>query len=590
MKLSQAFGKTLRDAPADAEMISHQLLIRANFIRSVGAGIYTFMPLGYRVIRNIWRILAEEMDAIGGQEMWMPNLHPAALWQATGRWDTVDVLMKVQAAGSREYALSATHEEVVVDLALREIESYRDLPQMVYHISKKFRDEPRARGGLLRLREFIMKDAYTLDTGAAALDAYYPSMLQAYFNIFKRCGTPATAINADVGAMGGKSSHEFVVPHEQGEDTFIACANCDYAANVEAAEFVRAGEPPAALEPLTKVATPDCKTIADVAAFVGVPTQQTVKAVFYWWTPWGEKEANGRQSDGRQDDGRQDDGRLIFALVRGDLEINEVKLINALGGGTARPATDAEITANGAVPGYASGIGLAAAPDLQAPGVYLLADTSLLVGGNFVVGANEAGYHYTGANYPRDFQVSQMADVAQADTGHGCVHCHGRLEARRAIEVGHCFKLGTRYSAATNATYLDEHGQPQLIYMGSYGIGLDRLMAVIVEMHHDADGIIWPDSVSPYRVHLLHVGKGEQVVTTADSLYTQLQQAGFTVLYDDRDASAGVKFKDADLIGIPWRVTVSTRNLDQGGVEVKRREQTERHLVSLASLVEFLQK
>ncbi|MFQ5422285.1 MAG: proline--tRNA ligase, partial [Anaerolineae bacterium] len=471
MRLSKSFGKTLRQAPADADMISHQLLIRANFVRPTGAGVYTFMPFGYRVMRHIWRIMAEEMDAIDGQEMWMPNLHPAALWQATGRWDSVDVLMKVKAGGSREYALSATHEEVVVDLALREVESYRDLPRMVYHISKKFRDEQRARGGLLRLREFVMKDAYTLDTGEAALDDYYPRMVQAYFNIFRRCGVDVTAVDADVGAMGGKTSQEFVIPHAQGEDTFIACDGCDYAANVEAAVFVREGEAPAELAPLTKVATPDCQTIADVAAFVGVPTSQTVKAVFYWWWGLGDEERNGR---------------LLFTLVRGDLEVNEVKLINALGGGQLRAATDAEIAAVGAVPGYASAIGLDVAAGLAAPGVLVLADHSITAGGDFVVGANDAGYHFTGANYPRDFAVTQLADIAQADTGHRCPRCEdGRLQAQRAIEAGHCFKLGTRYSTAVNATYLDENGQPQLIYMGSYGIGLDRLMAIIVEEHHD---------------------------------------------------------------------------------------------------------
>ncbi len=577
MRLSKAFGKTLREAPADAETVSHQLLIRANYVRPVGAGIYTFMPLGYRVIRKIWRILAEEMDAIGGQEMWMPNLHPAALWQATGRWHTVDVLMKVAAGGNREYALSATHEEVVVDLALREIESYRDLPRMVYHISKKFRDEPRARGGLLRLREFVMKDAYTLDTSEAALDDYYPAMLQAYHTIFARVGTPARAINADVGAMGGKSSHEFVVPLESGEDTFIACTGCAYAANVEAAVFVRQGIAPATLDQLTKVATPNCATIADVAAFVGVPTSQTLKAVFYWWTPESELVR-----------GEKGNGRFLFALVRGDLEINEVKLLNALGGGLLRPATDAEIVAAGGAPGYASPAGLAVAPNLAAEGVYVLADESITAGGNFVVGANEDGYHYTGANYPRDFAVSQIADIAQADTGHLCTNCGGTLTAQRAIEVGHCFKLGTRYSTAVNATYLDERGQPQPIFMGSYGIGLDRLMAVIVEKHHDADGIIWPESVAPYQVHLLHLGKGVEVLAAAEALYTTLQQAGFEVLYDDREASAGVKFKDADLLGIPWRVTVSSRNLEQNSVEVKRRNAAEGHLVALAELHTFL--
>lgn len=573
MRLSRAFGKTLRQAPADAEIASHQLLIRANYIRPTGAGLYTFMPFGYRVLRKIWKLLADEMDAIGGQEMWMPNLHPASLWQATGRWDTMDVLMKVQGGSEREYALSATHEEIVVDLALREIESYRDMPQFIYHISKKFRDEQRARGGLLRLREFIMKDAYTLDTSEEALDEFYPLVIQAYHNVFNRVGTPAQAINADVGAMGGKTSHEFVVPHESGEDTFIACANCDYAANVEAAEFVREGEKPAELAPLEKVYTPDCKTIAQVAAFIGVETSQTLKAVFYWWTPAG---------------GIEKDGRFIFGLVRGDLDINEVKLTNALEGGETRAATEAEISATGATPGYASPIGLTIAKSLEDDGVYVLADPSIEVGGNFVVGANDEEYHYTGTNYPRDHAISQMADIAQADTGHQCPRCGGRIEARRAIEVGHCFKLGTRYSDAVNATYLNEQGKPTHVFMGSYGIGLDRLMATIVEKHHDKDGIIWPDSVAPYQVHLMHLGKGDEVREVADKLYDELRQAGLEVLYDDRNGSAGVKFKDADLIGIPWRVAVGARGLAQGGVEVKRRSESKRHTVALAELVAHL--
>lgn len=574
MRLSQAFGKTLREAPADAEMISHQLLIRANFIRPLGAGIYTYMPFGYRVLRKIWDILAEEMDAIGGQEMWMPNIHPAATWQATGRWDTVDVLMKVKAGGGREYALSATHEEVVVDLALREIESYRDLPKLVYHISKKFRDEPRARGGLMRLREFIMKDAYSLDTSEEALDEFYPKMLQAYYNVFERAGTPAVAINADVGAMGGKTSHEFVVPHEGGEDTYITSEDGSYAANVEAAEFIREGEKPVELAPLTKVATPNCKTIVQVADFIGVPTSQTLKAVFYWWSP-----AVGREAD----------GRFIFGLVRGDLDVNEVKVINALGGGVLRPATDEEIKAAGATPGYASPIGLTVAPDLGSPGVYVLADLSIEAGGNFVVGANDGGFHYTGANYPRDHAISQMADIAQADTGHKAPN-GSRLEARRCIEAGHCFKLGTRYSKATNATYLDENGKPQLIFMGSYGIGLDRLMATIVELHNDKHGIIWPDSVAPYQIHLLYLGKGDDVREAAEKLYDDLTQAGYEVLYDDRELSAGVKFNDADLIGIPWRIAVGGRGLAEGNVEVKRRSESERLNVPLDGLIAFLRE
>lgn len=573
MRLSRSFGKTLREAPADAEMISHQLLIRAKFIRPAGAGIYTFMPLGYRVLRKIWQIMVEEMDAIGGQEMWMPNLHPAHLWQATGRWDSVDVLMKVKGGGGREYAMSPTHEEIVVDLALREIDSYRDLPQVVYHIGKKFRDESRTRGGLLRLREFVMKDAYSLDVDEEALGKFYPRIIQAYHNIFDRCSVPVRSINADVGAMGGKTSHEFVVPHEQGEDAFITCSACEYAANVEAAEFIRDGEKPESLEPLQKLATPDCTTIASVAAFTGVPTNQTIKAVFYWWTKWGQ--AN-------------QDGRLIFALLRGDLDVNEVKLVNILGGGELRVATDDEIVANGAVAGYASALGLPTASSLESPGVYIIADPSIEKGGNFVVGANEPGYHFTGANYPRDFTISKMADIAQAGTGHSCPVCGGQLESQRAIEAGHCFKLGTRYSEAVNASYLDVNGRPQPIFMGSYGIGLDRLMAIIVEQHHDKDGIIWPDSVAPFQIHLLHIGKDQEVIDTGARLYAELQQAGHEVLYDDRDLRAGVKFKDADLFGIPLRVAVGSRGLDQGAVEIKRRDAEERQLVPLTDLRKIL--
>lgn len=563
----------MREAPAEAELISHQLLLRGDFIRPAGAGIYTFMPFGYRVIRKIWDIMAEEMDAISGQEMWMPNLHPAALWQATGRWDRVDVLYKLKASGNREYALSATHEEIVVDLSLRDIESYRDLPRMIYHISKKFRDEPRPRGGLIRLREFIMKDAYTLDRSEEALDEYYPSMLQAYTNIFDRCGVPTVMINADVGAMGGKSSQEFTVPHPQGEDEFIYCEDCGYAANVEAAGFVREGEKPATMDELAKVLTPDCKTIADVAAFIGVPTTQTLKCVFYWWRP------NYVEKPG--------EGRMVFAMTRGDLNINDTKLVNAVGGGFIRQATEEEVRSIGAVPGYASAIGMTPAKDMESPGVMIVADESINYGGNYVVGANDDPYHYTGANYGRDFQVSRIADIAQAATGHKCPNCGGRIEAKRAIEVGHCFKLGTRYSKAVNATYLDEDGQERLIYMGSYGIGLDRLMAVVVELHHDKDGIIWPDSVAPYQVHLVHIGKdGDGTKEKAEAVYAELTAVGVEVLYDDRDGlGAGVKFKDADLMGIPWRVTVSGRSLEQGGAEVKRRSESERQIVSLDQLV-----
>ena len=576
MRMSRAFGKTLREAPADAEMASHKLLIRANYIRPLAAGVYTYMPLGYRVLRKMWAIMAEEMDAIGGQEMWMPNIHPPAIWQATGRLAIMKSILAIARTESgREYVMSPTHEEVVNELTLSEIESHRDLPRVVYHITKKFRDEPRARGGLIRMREFIMKDAYSLDPSEESLDEFYPGMYQAYLNIYQRCGAPALPIQADVGAMGGKSSHEFTVPHAQGEDTFIACDSCDYAANVEAAEFEREGRPPATLSELAKVATPGCKTIADVAAYVGVPVEQTIKAVFTWFTTPGQAD---------------EQGRLVFSQVRGDLEVNEVKLINALGGGTLRPATEEEIAAGGAVPGYASAVGLDVAAAPAEPGLLIIADTSIEYGGDFVVGANDEGFHYTGANYPRDYAVSLLADIAQADTGHRCSVCGGRIEARRGIEVGHCFKLGTFYSKATDATFLDENNEPQLIHMGSYGIGLDRLMAVVVEMNHDDHGIIWPENLAPYDVHLLSLGKGSEVAEAADQIYDSLRAAGFGVYYDDRQASAGVKFNDADLIGLPLRVTVGARGLAEGKVEIKRRDDAERHQVPLAELTQFLRE
>ena len=577
MRLSQSFGKTLREAPAEAELISHQLLIRGNFVRPLGAGIYTYMPLGYRVLRNIQRIMEEEMDALNGQQMLMPNLHPRAIWDVTGRWEEMGgIMMRIQAGGSREYGMSPTHEEVVVDLTRREVESYRDLPQVVYHISKKFRDEARPRGGMLRLREFIMKDAYSMHISEQSLDEFYPSMVQAYHNIFNRCGIQVMAIGADVGAMGGKSSHEFVITHNQGEDSFIQCDACGYAANVEAAVFVRYGDKPTTLAPLTKLETPNCKTIADVAAFVGVPTSQTLKAVLYWATPLGKGEK---------------DGRFVFVVVRGDLDVNETKLANAIGGVDLRPATEEEIAQAGSVPGYASPIGLNVAADLTAQGILVVADLSLENGGDYVFGANEAGYHYTGANYPRDFSITKLADIAEAASGHTCgMCCKGTLVARKAIEAGHCFKLGLRYSEPTNTTALGENGKPQLVYMGSYGIGLDRLMAIIVEEHHDENGIIWPASVAPYDVHLLHLGKGDEPVATAEQLYRNLTAAGFSVLYDDRQASPGVKLKDADLMGMPVRIAVGQKSLENGGVEVKQRAEKESTIVPVADLVGWLKR
>ena len=573
MRLSQLFGRTLRQVPADAEMTSHQLLLRANFVRALGAGLYTYMHLGWRVARKIQDIFRQEMDAIECQEMHMPVMHPAALWQNTGRWDSVGpALVKLKDRRGQDYALAMTHEEVVVELARREIDSYRQLPKLLYHIQTKLRDEIRPRGGLIRVREFIMKDAYSLDIDAPGLDKSYSAFYQAYERIFDRCDVSTIPIEADTGMMGGATSHEFVLPHPQGEDRFIGCSQCDYAANVERAEFVKGSREGNPAE-LVKVATPDCKTIAEVAAFLGVPTDETLKAVFYVHDRYT---ADGVQS------------QFLFVLIRGDLEVNETKLLNAIGGGELRPADDEDILAVGGVPGYASPIGLRVREALEGDGVLVVADDSIHTRSAFVSGANDAGYHFTGVNYPRDFEVTLVVNIAQADTGHTCPHCGGALQAQSAIELGHTFKLGTWYSEAVGATYLDAEGDSHPIVMGSYGIGVGRLMAAIAETHHDELGLIWPRSVAPYQIHLVALGPNEEVMNEAEALYQRLSAAGYEVLYDDRDERAGVKFADADLIGAPLRLTVSSRSLASGGVEVKERHEQERSVVSMEQLTDWL--
>jgi prolyl-tRNA synthetase len=564
MKMSQLFGHTLREPPAGSELASHQLALRAGLIRSLGSGIYSYLPLGWRVARKIEAIMREEMDAIGAQEMLMPVLNPAELWQATGRWESIGpAMVRVQDRAGREYALAMTHEEVVAELARREVQSYRDLPRVIYHIQTKMRDEPRPRGGLLRVREFRMKDAYSLHADADDLDSFYPQMIAAYHRIFARCDLHAIAVEADAGMMGGADSHEFMLFHPDGEDRVMRCDSCGYAANVERAELRLPEIEPQAVEEVQPIATPDCETIADVAAFVGVPTSQTLKAVFY----------------------ATDDAQLVFMVIRGDLEVNETKLQNVVGGRELRAATDDEIRAAGAEPGYASPVGLNVRESYAGSGVLVVGDRSIEAGGNFVAGANRPGYHLTGVNYPRDFDATLLADVAQAQAGHPCPRCDGTLAAESAIELGHCFKLGTRYSEAMGATYSAE-GHERPVVMGSYGIGVERLLAAVVETHHDEHGIVWPPALAPFDVHLLMLGTDEAVQTQAEEVYAQTKGAGLEVLYDDREESAGVKFADADLIGCPVRATVSRRSLKAGGIELKARWIEEQHVVTPGSVVE----
>ncbi len=576
MRMSQLFGHTLKEAPAEAELVSHKLALRAGLIRPLAAGLYTYLPLGWRVIQKIAAILRQEMDALGAQEMLMPVLQPADIWAATGRLNSVGpALLRLRDRSGREMVLAMTHEEAVTVHTQTEVASYRDLPRVIYHIQTKLHDEPRPRGGLLRVREFLMKDAYSLHTDSADLDAFYPRMLQAYRHIFQRCGVPVLEIEADVGMMGGSGSHEFMALHPAGEDTIIRCQTCGYAANAEAAVFDKAltpSPPPAAAGEESeggpvRLATPGCATIASVAAYVGVPTSQTMKAVFYTVARAGREE-------------------LAFVVIRGDLEVNETKLINVLGVEALRPATDDEIRAVGAEPGYASPVGLPARQD-DGAGILVVADDSVLVG-EFVAGANEAGYHLTGVRYGRDFTATLVADIALATAGQRCARCGGALSAERGIELGHCFKLGTRYSAPTNTTYLDANGQQQFVVMGSYGIGLGRLMAAIIEFHHDEQGIVWPPAVAPAQVHLVSLGREGEVHGAAEALYADLRARGVEVLYDDRDASPGVKFADADLIGVPLRLTISRRSLEAGGVEVKWRWEQEKRVVAMTEVASLL--
>ncbi len=559
MKLSHHFGSTLREAPAGVEAISHQLLVRAGFIRQLGQGLFSYLPLAKRSLTKIENILREEMNAIGGQEMTMPVTHPAEVWQATGRWYSIGPEMaRFKDRKERDMVLAMTHEEVVTDLCKTEIRSYRQLPQLVYHIQTKFRDDPRPRAGLIRVREFTMKDSYSLDQDEEGLDKQYRAHYQAYFNIFNRCGVPAIAVGSDVGMMGGSLAHEYMYLTPIGEDTLVLCRQCGYAANRQIARFAKSIPAPEALQPIEKVATPDCQSIESLANFLGVPKSKTAKAVFI---------IAGHEEEGRTRE------EFIFAVIRGDMEVNETKLSNVVKADWLRPATDEEIRAMGATPGYASPIGLR--------GITVVVDDAVPLSPNLVAGANDAGYHLLNTNIGRDYEATIIADLAAASDGDACINCGQPLYTSRGVEVGNIFKLGTRYSAAISATFLAADGTQKPIVMGSYGIGSGRLLACVAEEHHDDKGLIWPIAVAPYQAHLVALGE----VEAADRVYAALLQAGIEVLYDDRSESPGVKFADADLIGIPIRLTVSTKSLKSGGVEMKRRDRQEKEIVPEANLI-----
>lgn len=573
MRMSSLFSQTLRDVPSEAEIPSHQLLLRAGFIRQLAAGIFTLMPLAKRAVTKLENIMRDEIDAIGGQEMSMPVVHPAEVWQETERWYQIGSEMgRFKDKNNRDMVLAMTHEEVVTDLARKEIHSYRQLPALIYHLQTKWRDDPRPRAGLIRVREFTMKDSYSLDADWDGLDKQYRAHYQAYFNIYHRCGIPVIAVKSDVGMMGGKMAHEYMYLTPHGEDTLLLCDSCGYAANRQIARFKKATAQKGQALPLEKVATPAMKTIADLAVFLNIPESQTAKAVFMVATvPEAETSVE----------------KFIFAIVRGDMDLNETKLTNAVGASELRAAREDEIKLVGAVPGYASPVGLPEKNDYME--VVIVVDDLIPESSNLVAGANEAGYHLLNTNYGRDYQAALVADLCAAREGDGCVECGGALRTVRGIEVGNIFKLGTRYSAAMGATFQNKDGVEEPIIMGSYGIGSGRLLASVVEEHNDEYGLIWPITVAPYHVHLVMLPgkKGDvEVVDAAEKLYRDLQAAGVEVLFDDRADSPGVKFNDADLIGLPIRVTVGARSLKEGQIEMKRRDQSERRLVPLGEAIE----
>ena len=555
-RMSRLFLKTLREAPAEAELPSHRLLLRAGLVMPLAAGLYCFTPLGWRAMRRVEQLVREEMDRAGAQELRLPALQPLELWERSGRSELFGgVLFRVRDRRERDFVLAPTHEEAVSALAAAQVQSYRDLPVTLYQFQQKFRDEPRPRGGLIRLREFCMKDAYSFDPDWETLDESYAAMFEAYARIFARAGVAALPVEADSGAIGGKDSQEFIYLNEHGEDEVLLCDGCDYAANAEKATF--RAPPPVEAEPAPaeRVETPGVTTIASLAAFLGVEERQTVKAVFY-----------------------AADGEPVFVAIRGDLEVNETKLRNLLRAVELEPMDDGAVARAGLVAGSASPVGL--------EGMRVVADASAAEAVNLVGGANERDAHLRNLNHGRDWTASVVDDIALAQAGHGCTSCEGTLEARAGMELGHVFKLGARYSEALDVRYLDGEGERRHPVMGCYGIGIDRLLAAVLEANHDEDGIVWPPALAPFDAHVVVLGGDKPEVAEAlAGLEAALAEAGIETLVDDRDESPGAKFKDADLLGMPVRLTVSPRALGRGGIELRERASGESEIVALAEAV-----
>lgn len=552
MRVSRMYAPTLREVPAEAEVVSHQLLLRAGFIRKSTGGMYSYLPLAWRVLKKIERIVREEMDNSGAQEIMMPIMQPAEIWQESGRWGAYGAeMIRLKDRHNREYCLGPTHEEMVTTLIKSDVRSYRQLPLNVYQIQDKFRDERRPRFGLMRSRDFIMKDAYSFDRDEAGLDVSYKLMYDAYTRIFNRCGLTFRPVEADSGAIGGSGSHEFMVIADSGEAEIVYCDSCDYAANVEKAELHVIEAAPQDMKEVEEVVTPDCKTIADVCAYLKLPVDQSVKAVAF-------KSEKG----------------LILCFVRGDHEVNETKVVNTVGVTEVEMADEDMLAAAGTVGGYMGPVGIDTTKTI------VVVDSTVMKMHNLCCGANKEGYHLLNVNPGRDFTPSYVADIRLIQEGDPCPHCGGKVSKARGIEVGQVFKLYTKYSAALKATYLDENGKEQPMVMGCYGVGVSRTMAAAIEQNNDKDGMIWPVAIAPYEVLVVPVNnKDEASAAKAEEIYSTLLKAGVEAVIDDRNERPGVKFKDADLIGYPLRVVVGPKTLAEGKIEVKVRRNGEVHML-----------
>jgi prolyl-tRNA synthetase len=570
MKWSQSLIPTLRESPADAEIPSHKLMLRAGLIRPLSAGLYNFLPLGFRVLKKVERIVREEMDRAGALEILMPALHPLEVWEKTGRAETLrEILFKITDRTGRKLVLGPTHEEIVTSIVAAEVRSYRELPKNIYQIQMKFRDEPRPRFGLIRGKEFLMKDAYSFDADDAGADKSYDAMVKAYTRIFERCGLKTIVVEASSGAMGGRFSHEFMVSSSAGEDRVASCEKCGYAGNLEKASSRLKEEGGGKKEEgkLEKFPTPNVRTIEDLTKPpYGVAAARQIKTLVYVL-----------------------DGKLALLLVRGDQELNEAKVVAATGANAVRPAHPEEIRAMlGALPGSLGAVGVKTGDGKSAPSA-VIADESLRGASGMTTGANTDDFHYRGVDIERDIAVTQWADLRTVQAGEGCPKCDGVLRVDSTIEVGHVFKLGTKYSAALGATFLDEKGERRPCIMGCYGIGVSRILAAVVEQHHDEKGILWPPAIAPYQVAILPLNtQHAETMSVATNIYNGLMAAGVDVILDDRADRPGVKFNDADLIGFPLRVTIGEKSLAKGMVEIKARREAEATTASPAEAVQVV--